>query len=368
MFLSVGVRAVVNVEALNMVESVGNVTRHRKATVVFRRGGEYVVRIVPVVSGESIAHAYQWWIAELAKQRYGANAPLCEYCEKGEFLKHCDVNLFGSKPWEQELKAAVLSKEGYDPHEVEKKIVQNCIVEDIGGFLFPGAQPPREKSEKKGAEASKKEKASRESERRQEARPVKRTSRFQVSYMVPTLDSLERGAVSVEPQFHVRHSPSRVTKEGQEAAGQAIYYVETGSAVYALTFNIDLGGIGKTSMLRVEDAVDPGEARRRAILAIDALAAMLDTRIFGAKLSRFTPVTEYETVIAAVSERPPFVVSAPASPNFARDVAQRRASFERFFKGSVKLFGIGEALPDGVEPVGNVLDLFDRVKRELGLA
>ncbi|MEM4680071.1 MAG: DevR family CRISPR-associated autoregulator, partial [Thermofilaceae archaeon] len=288
---------------------------------------------------------YQWWIAELAKQRYGANAPLCEYCEKGEFLKHCDVNLFGSKPWEQSLKE-VVSKESkepkkskeYDPHEVEKTIVRNCVVEDIGGFLFPGALP------------------------------VKRTSRFQVSYMVPTLDSLERGAVSIEPQFHVRHSPTRVAKEGEQAAGQAIYYVETGSAVYALTFNIDLGGIGKTSMLRVEDAVDPGEARRRAVLAIDALAAMLDTRIFGAKLSRFTPITEYETVIAAVSEKPPFVVSAPASPNFARDVARRKASYERFFKGGVKLFGIGEALPEGVEPAENVLDLFDRVKRELGMA
>ncbi|MEM0495266.1 MAG: type I-A CRISPR-associated protein Cas7/Csa2 [Thermofilum sp.] len=336
MFLSVGVRAVVNVEALNMVESVGNVTRHRKATVVFRRGGEYVVRIVPVVSGESIAHAYQWWVAELAKQRYGASAPLCEYCEKGEFLKHCDVNLFGSKPWEQSLKAAV--SKAYDPHEVEKAIVANCVVEDVGGFLFPGA------------------------------RPVKRTSRFQVSYMVPTLDSLERGAVSIEPQFHVRHSPTRVAREGQEAAGQAIYYVETGSAVYALTFNIDLGGVGKTSMLKVEDAVDSGEAKRRAALAVDALAAMLDTRIFGAKLSRFTPVTEYETVIAAVSGRPPFVVSAPASPGFAVDVVRRRASYERFFGGGVKLFGLGEALPEGIERAENVLDLFERVKRGLGLA
>jgi CRISPR-associated protein Csa2 len=356
-FLSVGVRAVVNVEALNMVESVGNVTRHRRATVVFRMGGDYVVRVVPAVSGESVAHAYQWWVAELAKRRYPPGAvPLCEYCEKGEFLKHCDVNLFGSKPWEQELAELLKAKEGggeesegesrrgrrtskkaaYDPHEVEKVIVRNCVVEDVGGFLYPGD------------------------------RPVKRTSRFQVSYMVPAVESLEAGSVAVEPQFHVRHSPTRAAREGQqEVAGQAIYYVETGSAVYALTFNLDAGGIGRTSMLRVEQVVDGEELKRRVELAVDALALMLDGRIFGAKLSRFTPVVDYEAVLAAVSEYPPFTVSPPALRGFAEATARRAADYEKVFGKSIALVGVGEGLPEGVERAGTILELFEKVKEIL---
>jgi CRISPR-associated protein Csa2 len=357
-FLSVGVRAVVNVEALNMVESVGNVTRHRRATVVLRRGNSYVVRVVPAISGESVAHAYQWWVAELAKRRYApGEAPLCEYCERGEFLKHCDLKLFGSKPWERELAKLLGAGEGkkeetegeeakkgrrsskkavYDPHEVEKTIVRNCVVEDIGGFLYPGD------------------------------RPVKRTSRFQVSYMVPTMESLEAGAVAVEPQFHIRHSPTRAAREGeQEVAGQMMYYVETGSAVYALTFNLDAGSIGKTSMLRIEQVVDGEELRRRVELAVDALALMLDSRIFGAKLSRFTPIVEYEAVLAAVSNYPPFTVSSPALRSFAESTARRAAEYKKVFGEEVFLVGFGDGMPETVEKKDSLIELFSRVKELL---
>ena len=366
-FLSIGVRAVVNVEALNMVESVGNVTRHRRATMVFRRGARYFVRIVPVISGESLAHAYQWWIAELARHRYPADkVPLCEYCERGEFLKHCDVKLFGSKQWEQQLRSLLgvakeeVAEKGkeeggeeaksgearkgrrssrkatYDPHEVEKIIVKNCVVEDIGGFLYPGD------------------------------RPVKRTSRFQVSYMVPTVESLEAGAAAIEPQFHVRHSPTRTAREGQqEVAGQMMYYVETGSATYALTFNLDAGGIGRTSMLRVEQVVDAEELRRRVELAVDALALMLDSRIFGAKLSRFTPIIEYETVLAAVSSYPPFTLSPPALRGFAESTARRAAEYKKVFGADVMLVGFGEGLPEVIEKRDSLIELFSRIKELL---
>jgi CRISPR-associated protein Csa2 len=334
-FVSVGVRMLVNVEALNMVESVGNVTRHRRATVVYRRDKEYVIRIVPALSGENIAHAYQQWIAELAKHRYPADKiPLCEFCEKSEFLKHCDLNLFGSKDWERGLVRLIEGK-NYNPHEIEKEIVRNCVVEDLGGFLYPGDPP------------------------------VKRTSRFQVSYMIPTIESLDAGAVALEPQFHVRHSPTRTAKEGQKVAGQAIYYVETGSAVYSLTFNLDVGGIGMTSMLKVEQAVDEEERKNRINLAIDALSIMLDSKIFGAKLSRFTPVIDYETIIAAVSSYPPFTISSPAVANFPASTARRGAIHSNLFSSNVQLFGYGEGLVNGIERAETVLTLFDAVKKAL---
>jgi Uncharacterized protein predicted to be involved in DNA repair len=68
-FLSVSLRYLVNVESLNGVESVGNISRHRVAPVVLPVGKGYAVKYVPVVSGESIAHAYQSILVEEAMSR-----------------------------------------------------------------------------------------------------------------------------------------------------------------------------------------------------------------------------------------------------------------------------------------------------------
>lgn len=327
-FVSLGVRVIVNVEALNMIESVGNVTRHRKATVVYKKGDAYVIRVVPAISGETLAHAYQYWLAELAKKN---NMSLCEYCEKGEFLKHCDPKLFGNKSWEVKLKEFV-SKKGYDPHEVEKIIVANCVVEDVGGFLFPGATP------------------------------VKRTSRFQVGYMIPALDAIEKCAI--EPQFHVRHSPS-LTK-GAQAQAQMIYYVEVSSAPYILTFNLDVDGIGRTSMIKVEDAVDKSERVKRIEVALKALGMMLDTRIFGAKLSRFNPVMEYEVIFALVSKTFPFTISPPGNKEFVKETISRVGKYKAMTGDEVKMYLYSKQdeylkQGEGVEKANNVLELVDKV-------
>ncbi len=62
-FLSLSARVVVNAEAMNMVETIGNVVRHRKAALVYRvREGQnerYEIRTVPVASGEVLRHAVQ---------------------------------------------------------------------------------------------------------------------------------------------------------------------------------------------------------------------------------------------------------------------------------------------------------------------
>lgn len=67
--ISGSVRFLVNVESLNGVESVGNLSRHRTAPIVTRKStGEYVIRYVPVISGESLAHAYQMALVEIAEK------------------------------------------------------------------------------------------------------------------------------------------------------------------------------------------------------------------------------------------------------------------------------------------------------------
>ena len=84
-WLSLSWRARVNVEALNMAESIGNYIKHRRAPIAVYENGRYVLRYVPAISGESIAHAYQEWLAEEASK---TGLSVCDMCKKGEFVKH----------------------------------------------------------------------------------------------------------------------------------------------------------------------------------------------------------------------------------------------------------------------------------------
>ncbi len=340
-FLSLGLRALINVEALNMVESVGNIVRHRKAAVVYKRGSAYVVRWVPAISGECIAHSYQAWLATLAAKR---GLPLCDYCEKHEFVKHADTHIFGSKPWEQDLAKTVedieKSRKGIDTvefmHSFEKTIVENCVVEDIGGFLYAGRIP------------------------------VKRTSRFASSYMIPALDAVERAVV--ETQFQVRHAPTASQRWEQ---AQMPYNVEVGSAIYAWSFYIDLTSVGCTSAVRRE-CLPLDERRKRVELAIDALALMLDTRIFGAKQTRFSPVIDYEIVLAALSNPIPFNVSPPASGTiFVEDTIRRAKAFREATGSEVRLYAYARDSDtvkilesSGVRAYPTLLEMFSEIRKD----
>lgn len=351
-FISLGLRALTNVEALNMVESVGNIVRHRKAAVVYKRDSTYVIRWVPVVSGESIAHSYQAWLASLAVKR---GLPVCEYCEKFEFVKHADTRIFGSKPWEQDLAKHAeeveearreIKRKGSKEklkeidtvefmHTFERTIIENCVVEDVGGFLYAGELP------------------------------VKRTSRFASSYMMPALDAIERAVI--ESQFQVRHAPTASQKWEQ---AQMPYNVEVGSAIYALSFYIDLASIGYTSAVRRE-RLSLEERRRRVELAIDALALMLDTRIFGARQSRFSPVIEYEVVLASLSDPISFNVSPPTSGlGFIGDTAERARAFKEATKSEVWLYAhtrddnLAKILEGAsIKVYQTLLEMFDEIKK-----
>ena len=54
LFVSVRGRVLINVEALNMTESVGNYVKHRRVPVISPK--TYATYFVPAISGESIAH------------------------------------------------------------------------------------------------------------------------------------------------------------------------------------------------------------------------------------------------------------------------------------------------------------------------
>ncbi len=298
MFVSVGVRFVANLEALNMVETVGNVTKHRRAPVVIRSENGYSVKWVPAISGESFGHAYQENLVRAAEVIYDL-PPVCKWCRIGEFYKHMDKDHIDDRISEVWKKRGKVKKEKVPEYkkEFEAAIIKSCLVEDIGGFLH--AEDP----------------------------PVRRTSLFQVGYIVPTVETIN--AAVTETQFHARHAPSE-TMKGKETeervvdrAAQMIYYVELSSAVYALLFNINLSGIGYTSMTTVEKVLDDEEIEKRKKVALLALKMTLYD--FGGKRTRFLPVAEITDMVASVSDLP-FMVSSPVYPEYDVKTMERKKS------------------------------------------
>jgi len=288
-YLSISLRLEVNAEAFNAVETVGNLTKHRRAPMVIPFEGGYRLVYVPAVSGEAIANAFQRNLVDAARFIYKSNPPLTEWDLRYEFAKFMD-----SRHLTPSLQKIVQSKPKdiiQAKHEFEKTAIRESIVADIGGFLYA-----------------------------EEALPVKRTSRFYTGYMLPTYDSIE--ATAIEAQFHARHMPAETGARGERAA-QMIYYVEIASALYGLTVGLDLDGIGRTSLVKVEDAVDVDERARRIKAALAALQGLFLGVGFGAKLTRFMPVRRIVSGVAIMTS-PTAAIAAPAQiPSYIEDTESK---------------------------------------------
>ncbi|ABU82317.1 type I-A CRISPR-associated protein Cas7/Csa2 [Ignicoccus hospitalis] len=283
--LSVSGRILLNAEALNMAESVGNVTRHRKAPVVLKTNQGFRVVYVPAISGESLAHAYQSHLADVAKEM---GLPVCKCCEQKVFIKSNDSKMATQCGHSIDVKAKNVSQ-----IDIERKIVEECVVEDVGGFLFTD-------------------------------KAVKRTSRFRVGYMLPTLDSLREGAFGSEPEIHVRFAGA------QQEEGQILYYVEVGSALYNFNFSLDVSEIGKLSSENADLGKAPGELPaeerlRRAEAAVVALKRFLGTMLFGAKRTRFNPVWDVYSLQAVVTTLP-FEATPGNDKDYVKDTVERLCS------------------------------------------
>jgi CRISPR-associated protein Csa2 len=324
-WVSLAWRALVNVEALNMAESVGNYVKHRRAPLVFfdEASGNYVVKYVPVVSGEALAHAYQVWLAEEASN---AGLKVCRLCLKGELVKH------GARVVLQEEKLPMPSRGDADKaKELERRLIQDCVVEDVCGFLVPTDIP------------------------------VKRTSPFYVGYMVPAYDSVK--AAVMDPQFHVRHAPGLIGK-GEEfpETGQALYYVELASTVYTASAALDLTGIGRAYTFEVADVVAKDEKLKRAEAAVKSLYYLL-AGMFGAKRTRFLPNYKLLSAVAAVSKGAPFNVNPGHSKDYVKETLARTQSFAKLTKSTAEVLAYssekGVEVPQGVKVAATPEELME---------
>jgi|GEM_PF-173647 len=307
-FVSIRGRVLINAEALNMTESVGNYVKHRRVPVVSPK--TYVTYFVPAISGESIAHGYQ---EVLAKKAERSNLPVCNLCKKGIFLKSTNNSVvyesflerdnrkkdivdwlkIEREEWEEastinRKKEKNRSKEEKEnlskflqklSSAIEQAIIRDCLIEDIGGFMY---------AERNFGEFK--------------VGGIKRTSCFSTGYMIPVKEAIE--SVVIDPQLHQRHALG-LSSELMREQGQMIYYVELSSAPYVFSFDLDTRYIGRLTFSvekAGEEAVSSEEIKKRKVIALDALKDFLIEMPFGAKRARTLPLIDWESIVIAVSD------------------------------------------------------------------
>ncbi|MCL7393177.1 MAG: type I-A CRISPR-associated protein Cas7/Csa2 [Thaumarchaeota archaeon] len=282
-FISIRGRVAINVEALNMTESVGNYVKHRRVPVMLKDAdGSYSVYFMPAISGESIAHGLQTAIATLGKEN---GLKVCKLCEKGIFLKSTNKAVFKES-----------FGEDADEKNIEKTVIENCVVEDLGGFLYA------------------------------EEANVKRTSNFYVGYMIPVYEVAKN--VVIEPQLHSRYAlGTKFVKRGEqnEEQGQMLYYVELTSSVYTFSLDIDTQYIGRLTFDVNEagkEVISNDERLKRAYVLLDAAKVLMVENSFGAKKTRFLPITGWESMVIAVSDKP-WTVPSPFTQDYINNAKKK---------------------------------------------
>ena len=320
-FLSFGVRFVANVEALNMVESAGNLVRHRTVPlIVFLEEGKYSIRWYPALSGETLAHAFQYNLSTLERMTNSNNPRLCYFCSIGEFIKHSALDFYSQLRNSQQISPQInfpqwendfIEKYSniYEEWEIERRIVENCVIEDLGGFVVATAAQQRQA----------------------QGISVRRTSTFQFSYGVPTLDAILEGASTTDVQMQVRMASvgqSLANKVDYKNPIQAPYNKEIASAVYSFIFNFDADKVGVNSYTNAE-MYDVNEKKRRINLALASLKLVIDGQ-FGASKSRYNPFMERELIIASLTKgNILFTVSSPSLrlEDFVKETMERAKSY-----------------------------------------
>ena len=307
-------RFLINTESLNGVETVGNLSRHRTAPVVLKTSVGYLVRYVPAISGESLAHAYQVALVDLAKKE---KLPVGVFSSRYDFIK------FSTDEVLKEEKIHKPEKAG-DARKFEVDVMLHDVVADVGGFMYAGNPP------------------------------VRRTSRVKFGYMIPALIGDDIPA-QLEAQFHVRSSQS----------GQMIYNVEVSSALYVMSFSLDedLIAIPSTEGEKVKGEEELEKQRElRVKVAIQALYSVL-TGNFGGKKSRFLPSMKLMSGVVTVTDFP-FVPEPGHSNDYVKTTMQRLSKAQGIFNGKGKAYVInneGVEEGQGAVKVSNVEELVEKL-------
>jgi len=348
-------RVMMNVESANMVERLGNVSKKRTVPIVVYEGaGKYSLVWVPAISGNSLAHHYQ---EEIARIVTGKNfmAPekgvfsecrgrVDNLCAQGIFLKHFSLEeikkLTGKsllKDWEIELCERYAGKRLSlrDMRDVERTIVDNCVVEDVGGFLVSEG-------------------------------PTRRTSCVRFSYALPTEDAIK--ASQVDNQMMVRHAG--YVQSFLDAPVQLPFYEQRASALYGFNVEADLCCIGCYSL--GEGCVrGKCDADARRCIALYALLPLLEMNV-GAKRSRSMPHVKVEMSLAVISEKP--FPMPPATLKLEELLEEVKTKSEKFGADRIVVMAKDEAESAARDALTNAtfvettLDFIDEIAEVADLA
>lgn len=320
-FLTVAVKLIANVHAMNNEGSIGQTTDLRMIRMVSEDGKE--LGEVPAVSGRMLKH---WHLAYMLKEELNQNSlKLCGKC----------------KEWKPDRQSDAKN---------ESSGVNSCVICDVHGFLSTAKvqAPPR------------------------------RSSCISFSWLLPVIDCDSPS----KQVIHSRVEPSGTTEEKKKLPAEAedvmppddvseeevkrktaqmIFYKNYASSTYAFLCSVDLDRIGKPL---IENALsDINEIKRRRQMAVRALMPLV-IGAFGASQSHALPHTKCLGVLAALSDNStplPNLISPIYKNGFEESINMLRA----FKNGKVIYWGYGEAADKGAPRQSDIQTLFDNIINQL---
>mgnify|MGYP000681000125 CR=1 FL=1 len=328
LLVSMGLRYIVNLHALNNEGSAGALTRVRRVPYIFIRKNGYKVREVNVVSGQSIAHAIQEHLVELSVK---AGLNVCENCKRYVFVKQGGEEYLSDsvKKVLSEIKDKLSKVSLKDKisllEKAEKAILSNCVVEDVGGFMIAIKNYPN----------------------------IRRESSFKVSFLAPIMDEEFSENVYIESLQFARHEPATAVKkeeqeateaakkeeqeatERKEASAQMIFVQEVAGGVYGIKLDLEVSKIGRASISGFKKVLEDEEIKKRVDITIEAIRRTLGWFQFGAKRSRFNPIEVLVEAVIVVSDG--MSVASPFVGDFYKETLKRAEAYKKI-GGFVEVF------------------------------
>ncbi|MCS6784386.1 MAG: hypothetical protein NZ581_04235, partial [Candidatus Caldarchaeum sp.] len=146
--------------------------------------------------------------------------------------------------------------------------------------------------------------------------------------------------------------------------GQAIYNVEAASALYTMTFNLDISGVGVPSTQfgkkHPKEKELEAQAPRRRTAALKALSAFMSQISFGGKHSRYLPNAELMSCVLTLSDTP-FTVTPGNFRNYVERTSVRLKKLSSILNVGGRVWAVirekNVAAPSEVKLVENPEDI-----------
>lgn len=391
-FLTLAVKLIANVHAMNNEGSIGQTTDIRMIRMVGEDGKE--LPEVPAVSGRMMKH---WHLAYMLKEELNqANQKLCNQCKVWEPERKpqdegngigaciiCDMHGFlcTDKPGfnaklEQSEESIVLKKEvkGDEPEEAftvipcehpqdsQQDDCPTCALRKlINKKVRAAGEISLDEAGNKTISVSFVQEAGKGANKIKVGKDPKglslrRSSCINFSWLLPVLDT----GSTAKQVIHSRVASSG--GEGDEKSSQMIFYKNYASSIYAFICSIDLDRIGKPLIGNTNFNDNGTEVKRRRQMAVKALLPMV-MGAFGASQSHALPHAKCLGVLAALSDNTtplPNLVSPIYSSGFEESINMLKA-----FSSEIQYWGYGEAADKGAPKQDNLRTLLNSIITEL---